>query len=238
MCPQTATITSVPTATAGQKAKATQYNTLRDNYRGHLLCIDPTLAAAANGSYDLGSSDHQWRRAYLTEVPYVNGTQLGSLMDIAAIYDGTNPADLLDPSMDAYQIGFPEDLDRDMRFSFRIQDSYTAGRRIGVQLRGYSDTTGNFVIETVARRVVPNSTAFTGTTMILTSTATVTAASVSGQYFSFTQNYLTELAGTLGTTAVAVNDMIMVNLKRRGTHASDTHSGYFFLTDVIVNLNA
>lgn len=66
--PSTATITSFYTFAAGTKARSSQVNANFDNFRGHLLPIEPLTMTASNISYDLGSSEYSWRTAFLETV--------------------------------------------------------------------------------------------------------------------------------------------------------------------------
>ena len=64
--PTTATITSTDFWTAGTRETITssKWNAHMGIWRGHLLPVDGSTSAAANGSYDIGSSDHKWRNIY------------------------------------------------------------------------------------------------------------------------------------------------------------------------------
>lgn len=70
---------------ANTRAKASEQNTNFGVWRGHIIPIDPTLAAAANNAYDLGSSEYKWRNAYLggtaslDNYPQVSGIPIGKL---------------------------------------------------------------------------------------------------------------------------------------------------------------
>lgn len=83
--PSSATITSTDFTTfaSGTRIRSAPMNTNFSVYRGHLLPVDPnTSAAAATGTYDLGSSDHKWRTVYAENIvpsgsvmPYAGSTE-------------------------------------------------------------------------------------------------------------------------------------------------------------------
>lgn len=66
--PGSATITAFYTFVAGTKARSSQVNANFDNFRGHLLPIEPLTMTASNISYDLGSAEYSWRTAFLETV--------------------------------------------------------------------------------------------------------------------------------------------------------------------------
>lgn len=63
--PSTATITAYYSFTGGTKARASQVQNNFDMLRGHIIPIDPNTQTAANGLYDLGSTEWRWRALYL-----------------------------------------------------------------------------------------------------------------------------------------------------------------------------
>lgn len=64
--PSSATITAFYTFTTLTKIKSSEANSNWSLLRGHLIPIDGSLTAAANNSYDLGSSEYYWRNLYVT----------------------------------------------------------------------------------------------------------------------------------------------------------------------------
>ncbi len=62
--PATATITAYHTMIANTRAKASEQNTNFGVWRGHHVPVDPTLAAAVNNAYDMGSTEYAWRAGY------------------------------------------------------------------------------------------------------------------------------------------------------------------------------
>jgi hypothetical protein len=64
--PSTATITAFYTFSALTQIKSSEHNANFNNFRGHLIAIDPnTATAAATLTYDLGASDKYWRVGYV-----------------------------------------------------------------------------------------------------------------------------------------------------------------------------
>lgn len=63
--PSSNTITAFYSFTAGSKAKASEVGSNFNTFRGHIIPVDPTVAALSNNNYDLGATDYVWRRLYL-----------------------------------------------------------------------------------------------------------------------------------------------------------------------------
>jgi len=59
------TITAFHSFTANTKAKASQVNTNFSNYRGTILPVNELTITASDNSHDLGTSDHNFRSAYI-----------------------------------------------------------------------------------------------------------------------------------------------------------------------------
>jgi microcystin-dependent protein len=69
--PSTATITSTDLTEFSPNTliKSAEVNSNVNIWRGHLLPVDPnTSAAAATGTYDLGSADYHWRNLYIDTI--------------------------------------------------------------------------------------------------------------------------------------------------------------------------
>lgn len=63
--PSSETITAFYTFVAGAQARSADVTTNFNNFRGHLIPIDPnTATAATTKTYDLGSSEHRWGTGY------------------------------------------------------------------------------------------------------------------------------------------------------------------------------
>lgn len=58
------TITSFPTAVAGQKARASDFNDAFSNFRGDRVPINTNTATASDNAHDLGTSEHRWKDIY------------------------------------------------------------------------------------------------------------------------------------------------------------------------------
>ncbi len=77
--PITATITSFYSFTPGVKALSAEVNTNFSNLKGHFIPIDPTISAASNVNYDLGSDEHRWLTTYIKDIDIVSSTSTASL---------------------------------------------------------------------------------------------------------------------------------------------------------------
>lgn len=75
--PSTATITAYYSFTGGTKARASQVQNNFDVSRGHRIPIDPNTQTGSNLSYDLGSTEYQWRSAYVGGYTITNETTTG-----------------------------------------------------------------------------------------------------------------------------------------------------------------
>lgn len=80
--PVSATITAYYTFSPSTKARASQVNANFSNYRGHLVPIDGSLAAAANNFYDLGSNEYFWRNGYIGTLYIKSSTSTGADLQI------------------------------------------------------------------------------------------------------------------------------------------------------------
>jgi hypothetical protein len=241
--PSSATITAFVTLVAGTKARAGHMNTNFGTWRGHVLPVDPNTAASAHQLYDLGATDAQWRRIYLKEPPFVNGSQLGKV-EIETLWDGSNPADVIEDINYLGICGFPKDTATSVRFHFRVPDDYISGNRISLEVHGYCDTgASQITMETVA-------TLFRGNTITgqdvasltlpanrLTSTANFFVPTTPALMFKTTSLRLTDASGQINSLTVTAGNILAVDLKRTGAALADTNSGYFNLTNVIVDLN-
>lgn len=64
--PSSATITSFNSFSPNTTIRSSEVNANFSIFRGHIIPVDPTTSAAATSlTYDLGSSDHVWRSAYM-----------------------------------------------------------------------------------------------------------------------------------------------------------------------------
>jgi len=72
MCPVSDTIASTDywTPTFRETITSAKWIGHMALYRGHMLPVDGSTSAAANGAYDLGSSSYKWRNSYLTGYGY------------------------------------------------------------------------------------------------------------------------------------------------------------------------
>lgn len=237
--PATTTVTAFVTMIAGTKARASHVNTNFDNYRGHILPVDPNTISSSHNTHDLGATDHYWRRIYLGQAPFINGAQLGKI-EIQTLLDGSVPTALLEPNSWLDFTAFEKDKDQSVRFNFVVPDEYAVGNRISVGLRGYAETGGTHVtFETVSALFKDNVSvaSLTSPANVLTSTSNILPPTTPALMFTNTSLRLTSSDGKINSITVTAGDVIAVDLKRRGTALGDTNSGYFFLTNVFVDLN-
>ncbi len=68
--PSTATITAFYSFTANTRARASQVQANFDNFRGHIVPIEPLTITSADITYDLGSDEHRWRTGYFKSVDF------------------------------------------------------------------------------------------------------------------------------------------------------------------------
>lgn len=62
------TITGFTTFVDDTKARASEVNENFSNFRGDLLPVDMTTAAAVDLAYDLGSTEYRWQSAYVSNI--------------------------------------------------------------------------------------------------------------------------------------------------------------------------
>lgn len=233
------TVTTYYTFVAGTKARASNVNTNFSNHRGDLVPINSDTASASDNSHDLGTSDHRWRTAYLGRPVKVNNVYV-NCFPIEMVWDGTNPANQVEDIGDVSRVPFTTEADHDYRFGFVVPPQYVPGDRISLNIKGYCDTTGIFVMRTVAglyQNSVTNA-SLTAPANQLTSLSTITAQATANQFFDNTTLRLTSASGQINGVAVAVGDRISVNIARlAASDAADVNAGSLFLTDIMVDLN-
>lgn len=236
--PETATVTTYYDFSGGRRAVADQVDANLANHRGHVIPIDPNTAAAAHNTYDLGSTEYQWRRAYLRDAPYIAGIQTNRF-EIEDVYDGSVATEIVDPVGDLERIAFPADRDTDVRFQFVVPPLYTPGNRIALALRGYPETTGSAVFYSTSRLHSMSLTSIVGTSTpaaVLTGTATIANASA-GLVQNDSSLKLTDANGLINGVTVTVGDLITVGLKRATSALGDTNTGRWFAVGLSVDLN-
>lgn len=235
--PSSATITAFTTFVAGTRAKASEVNTNFDNLRGHLIPTNTDSVSSSNNTHDLGSSDHQWRNIYLQNAPIVNGVS-SSKLEIQNVLEGSVPAEFMQAQDQLSRIGFPPDTDTDVIFQFEVPGTYSPGTRIGLNIKGYADTTGAATFYSVARfyrtdtdyGISVPSAVFTGTADL--------PNSVAGQFFDDTTLKLTDASGLMNSVTVTSGDIITVKLQRVPSTTTDTNTGYVFLTNILIDFNS
>lgn len=233
------TVTSYNTFVAGTKARASQVNTNFSNHRGTNIPINTDTATGSDNTHDLGTTDHRWRRAYLGAAPYINGTQVGRI-EIAQVYDGTSPCDAVDDIGDMNRIAFPTTRNADIRFGFTVPPTYVPGNPVSVNIKGYCETTGIFVLQSVASlyEVSVTNASLTAPSNNFTATSTITAQATANQFFENQSLRLTNATGQINGKTLAVGQRIAVNLARlAASDAADVNAGYLFITDIVVDLN-
>jgi hypothetical protein len=234
--PSSATITAFYTMVAGNRAKASEANTNWSAFRGHLIPVNPDTQTSSNQLHDLGATDHNWRRLYLKEPPFVNNTQLGKIR-IPNVFDGSTPPDIVDDQDDLSRVAFPTSHDTDVRFQFIVPDEYVPGNRIALTLKGYPETSGSAVVETTSRLYKMSITSANSAPSAAFTTTSTLGLSTGGLTFEDSTLKLTNSTGIMNGTTVTVGDVITVALKRKATATSDTNTGYLYLTDFLIDLN-
>lgn len=237
--PATTTVTAFVTMIAGTKARASHVNTNFDNYRGHILPIEPNTIASSHNTHDLGATDHYWRKIYLGQAPFINGSQLGKL-EIQTLMDGSSPTAIIEDNSWITQAAFEKDKVQSVRFQFVVPDEYAAGNRISVGLRMYAETGGTHVVMETASALYKDNVTNVSLTVpanVLTSTSNILPPTTPGLMFTNTSLRITDSTGKINSITVTAGDIIAVDLKRKGTATEDTNAGYLFLTHVLVDLN-
>jgi hypothetical protein len=235
----TATVTAFHSFVARTKAKSSEVNTNFSNFRGFFIPINPDTQTGSDNTHDLGSTDHRWRRIYLGEPPYVNGSQLGKIY-IDNVVGGSVPPCLINPQDDLSRIGFETTPDSDVRFQFVVPSEYKPGNRIALTMRGYAETTGAAVFHSVAKLYQMSVTSIDGSASVPANVLTGTVTfpnSVAGLFFEDSSLKLTDSSGRINSVTVTVGQIISVNLKRATGDGSDVNSGPVYLTDLVVDLN-
>lgn len=238
--PATTTVTSFFTFVAGTKARSGQVNTNFDNIRGHFLPLSSDTATSSHNTHDLGATDHYWRKLYLGQAPFINGSQLGKVA-IETLMDGSVPTQLIDDNSWLTATTFEKDADTGVRFQFVVPDEYAVGNRISLSMRGYGETGGshvNFKSESALFKPSATTASLTSPSNVLTTTSDILVPTTpAGLLFTNTSLRLTSSDGKINSITVTAGDVIAVKLDRLGTATSDTNTGYFFLTDVFIDLN-
>jgi hypothetical protein len=232
------TITGFNVFTPGTKAKATQVNTNFATRRGTFLPMKEDTATASHQEHDLGNSSYYWRSIYLKNPPFINGVQ-ASRFEVPILVAGEVPPDDVDDVANQSLLAFPRALDTDVRFSFMVPQDYAPGNRISLLFGGYSETSPGFRIQTEAA-LYKNGVTRSDTSVaanVATSTVDITSPTTAGLYFQNSSLRLTDASGLINGVTVTANDEITVNFKRKGSNASDTMAGYFYLKDLVVDLN-
>lgn len=76
------TVTGFTSFVALTVIKSSEVNENFSNFRGDLIPIDPTLAAGADDSYDLGSTEYRWVNQHLS-----GGIEFANILDTATSFD-------------------------------------------------------------------------------------------------------------------------------------------------------
>lgn len=236
--PSTATITSFVTMVAGTRARANHVNNNFDNFRGHLIPINTDTATASHQTHDLGSSDHQWRRIYVKEAPFVNGVQAGRF-EIPIVLDGSEPVDAQEYDNYLDRTSFAPLRTTGVIFNFVVPSNYTPGNRISLALNGFCETvTSQFAMELGSALYKASLTSMMATAPanVLTSTASISPA-LANVFFTNTSLRVTDSSGRINLLTVTAGDVISCYLKRRGEAVGDTNTGFYHLTNLEIDLN-
>lgn len=92
--PSTNTITSSDLSTFSPSTviKSAEVNNNFSVWRGHILPVDPTTSAAANNSYDVGSSSYQWKDIYFSGNLIDNGSTVTSIYNKSTSGNPSSPS--------------------------------------------------------------------------------------------------------------------------------------------------
>lgn len=237
--PSSATITSYVTLVPGTKARASDVNSIFQNYRGHIVPVNTDTATASHETHDLGASDHEWRTVYLHKSPKISNLHVG-VMEVPILLDGSVGVDTVLDASWLTRAGMPKDKDTAVVFQFIVPRWYTPGSRISLGVSGYLETFGSKHITLESRSALfkPGITdaSLTSPANVLTSTSNI-LGTTTGRLFSDTTLRLTDSNGLINSLTVTADDLIAVDLRRKGTALGDTNGGYFYLTDVVVDLD-
>ena len=130
--PSTATITAFYSFSANTRARASQVQANFDNFRGHLLPIEPLTITSSDITYDLGSDEHRWRTGYVKTLDFDGATSTASAtIDLEQSITSKGPG-----------------------FIFKIAGTEVA--RIGNKRKFSSDTSGAIQLTTTGYQAMPN----------------------------------------------------------------------------------
>ena len=235
--PSTNTITAFHTFVAKTRARASHVNTNFDNLRGHFLPINTDTATASHQTHNLGSSDHQWDTIYLKSPPVIGGD--APKFHIPILYDGEFPTDITENINALDRTSFGSVDTSGVAFKFVVPNEYTAGNRMSLSLRGYCETaTSHFSMELGSSLFKDSVTAadLTLPSNSFTSTSDIQPA-IANTMFVNTSLRITTADGKINGITVTAGDVVACYLNRTPSATADTNTGYFFLTNVIVDLN-
>jgi len=240
--PSTATITSFFNFVAGTKARANQVTNNFDVFRGHIIPVAANTATAITNTFDLGSTEYQWRTLYLQSLPFINGSPLGAKENVETVFGGVQSPEFDEQISGLTRFFFQPTIDQDVVFDFSVNPNYTPGNQIGLEIYGYHDDSGpsDVVFEGLFSLYKPTATTFANTSTAAdqrTATITATVATAAGKFFKNTSMILSDTSGSINGSSIASGDIISVNLKRLGTSANDTAVGRLYITNLVLNFN-
>jgi len=215
-------------------------NTNFSIWRGHLIPLDGSLAAAATNTYDLGSTDYQWRNLYLQNSPIINGQGLGSKLYMNRV-NGGESAPYFEYKGEQPTMQFAQSADTDIVFSFPVIAGYSAGNLIKAELFFYTDTdTSGFDLQADVSLFTPNTnTANTSTVAdVQTFTTSISMATNTANITTLdtTLNFCAT-GGSINSASVTSDQFLGVRLSRKGTNSTDTMTGSLYLNHINIDFN-
>lgn len=146
--PSTNTITSFYSFTPGGYIYSAEVNNNFNNFRGHILPIDPNTATAAETrTYDLGSNDYMWRSSYV---------------GYSVMYGNTAGSVPANPTATNYAIYFKNDGSLYKKNSAGVEVAFLTGSQ------NVASTTGGFTLTNVNDVVLANISASSSTYNLFT----------------------------------------------------------------------
>lgn len=239
--PSSATITSFFSFTAGTKARANQVNTNFDNLRGHLIPTNVNTASAVDATWDMGSTDYQWRNVYFSGSLLQGGQPFAGSQHIPVLFPGTSSPVKLPSQGSLPRLKFSAN-NKDCRFEIPALN-YGVGTQIKLILRGYfdtsvtgADTSSRWRAETSLYRPGVDVAGTTAATNVHTSTVDITHSS-GGSFQLFSNNSLTmtDATGLINSATVTTDAVLGVSLKRLGGATEDTYGGNVIINTVLVS---
>ncbi len=76
--PSSQTITAFYSFSPNTRARASEVQANFDNFRGHIIPVEPLTITSADITYDIGSDEHRWRYGYFKTIDFDRSTSTAS----------------------------------------------------------------------------------------------------------------------------------------------------------------